>query len=54
MTIPRPRPDRKRVAEAIALLKAAKRPLIIAGGGARYSGAEEVVADVRARRTAFR
>ncbi|MBL8791516.1 MAG: 3D-(3,5/4)-trihydroxycyclohexane-1,2-dione acylhydrolase (decyclizing) [Rhizobiales bacterium] len=42
--IPRARPDRKRVAEAIRLLKAAKRPLIIAGGGTRYSGAEEVVA----------
>jgi len=42
--IPRARPDRKRVAEALKLLKAAKRPLIIAGGGTRYSGAEEVVA----------
>lgn len=41
---PRARPDRKRVAEAIKLLKAAKRPLIIAGGGTRYSGAEEAVA----------
>jgi 3D-(3,5/4)-trihydroxycyclohexane-1,2-dione acylhydrolase (decyclizing) len=41
---PRARPDRKRVAEAIRLLKAAKRPLIIAGGGARYSGAEDAVA----------
>jgi 3D-(3,5/4)-trihydroxycyclohexane-1,2-dione acylhydrolase (decyclizing) len=42
--IPRPRPDRKRVAEAIKLLKSAKRPLIIAGGGTRYSSAEDVVA----------
>ncbi len=42
--IPRPRPDRRRVAEAVKLLKAAKKPLIIAGGGARYSGAEELVA----------
>jgi 3D-(3,5/4)-trihydroxycyclohexane-1,2-dione acylhydrolase (decyclizing) len=42
--IPRARPDRTRVAEAIRLLKAAKRPLIIAGGGTRYSGAEELVA----------
>ena len=41
---PRARPDRKRVAEAIRLLKAAKRPLIIAGGGTRYSGAEDAVA----------
>jgi 3D-(3,5/4)-trihydroxycyclohexane-1,2-dione acylhydrolase (decyclizing) len=42
--IPRPRPDRRRVAEAVKLLKAAKKPLIIAGGGARYSGAEELIA----------
>ncbi|MFT3987498.1 3D-(3,5/4)-trihydroxycyclohexane-1,2-dione acylhydrolase (decyclizing) [Aestuariivirga sp.] len=42
--IPRARPDRTRVAEAITLLKSAKRPLIIAGGGTRYSGAEEAVA----------
>ena len=42
--ISRPRPDRRRVAEAVKLLKAAKKPLIIAGGGARYSGAEELVA----------
>ena len=39
---PRPRPDRERLAEAAGLLKPAKRPLIIAGGGVRYSGAEEV------------
>jgi 3D-(3,5/4)-trihydroxycyclohexane-1,2-dione acylhydrolase (decyclizing) len=40
----RPRPDKRRVADALGLLKSAKRPLIIAGGGTRYSGAEEVVA----------
>ena len=32
-TIPRPRPDRDRVAEAVRLIKGAKRPLIISGGG---------------------
>lgn len=42
--IPRPRPDRSRVARAVELLKKAQRPLIIAGGGTRYSGAEAVVA----------
>lgn len=42
--IPRPRADRKAVAEAAALLKTAKKPLIIAGGGVRYSIAEEQVA----------
>ncbi|TPL74071.1 3D-(3,5/4)-trihydroxycyclohexane-1,2-dione acylhydrolase (decyclizing) [Mesorhizobium sp. B2-3-15] len=44
--IPRPRPDANRLAEAVKLLKAAKRPLIISGGGTRYSGAEQVLADL--------
>ncbi len=44
-SIPRPRPDKDRVAKAIELLKGAKRPLIISGGGVRYSGAEKEVAD---------
>lgn len=43
-SVPRPRPDRARLAEAIALLKSAKKPLVIAGGGVRYSLAEEEVA----------
>lgn len=43
--VPRPRPDRESLADAIAVLKAAKRPLIISGGGVRYSGAEQVLAD---------
>ena len=38
--VPRPRPDRDRLAKAVELLKSAKRPLIISGGGTRYSGAE--------------
>ena len=49
-TIPRPRADRDRVAEAAALLKTAKRPLIISGGGVRYSGAEGAVATFAAER----
>ena len=48
--IPRPRPDRVRVTEAAALLKTANRPLIISGGGVRYSGAEEAVARFAAER----
>ena len=48
-TIPRPRPDRTALAEAAKLLKTARRPLIIAGGGVRYSGAEGAVADLAAR-----
>ncbi len=43
-SIPRPRPDRASIAKAAALLKAAKKPLIISGGGVRYSGAEEALA----------
>ncbi|MFC6489697.1 3D-(3,5/4)-trihydroxycyclohexane-1,2-dione acylhydrolase (decyclizing) [Nitratireductor sp. GCM10026969] len=43
-SIPRPRPDRKRLAEAAELLRTAKKPLIVSGGGVRYSLAEETVA----------
>lgn len=39
--VPRPRPDAGQVREAIALLQSAQRPLIIAGGGVRYSFAEQ-------------
>lgn len=46
---PRPRPDRQRLAEAARILKAAKRPLIISGGGVRYSGAEGALADFAER-----
>ncbi len=48
--IPRPRPDREAVAAAAALLKTAKRPLIISGGGVRYSLAEEALAEFAAKR----
>ena len=37
--IRRQTPDHDEVADAAALLKAAKRPMIIAGGGVQYSGA---------------
>ncbi len=46
--IPRLRPDVNRLAEAVAALKAAKKPLIIAGGGVRYSGAEALLAKLAA------
>jgi 3D-(3,5/4)-trihydroxycyclohexane-1,2-dione acylhydrolase (decyclizing) len=49
-TIPRPRPSRDQVAEAEALLKTAKKPLIISGGGVRYSGASEALARFAADR----
>lgn len=43
--IPRPRPDKAALADAASLLQSAKQPLIIAGGGVRYSLAEQAVAD---------
>ncbi len=42
--IERPRADREQLAAAIARLKAAKRPLVVAGGGVHYSGACEALA----------
>ena len=48
--IPRPRPDRAKLAEAVALLKTAKKPILIAGGGVRYSLAEKAVAEFAVKR----
>ena len=42
--IARPRPDREQLKAAAELLRTARKPLLIAGGGVRYSGAEEVLA----------
>ncbi|WP_147199401.1 3D-(3,5/4)-trihydroxycyclohexane-1,2-dione acylhydrolase (decyclizing) [Pantoea sp. CCBC3-3-1] len=42
-SMPRPRPDRLVLAQAVERLKQAKRPLIISGGGVRYSQAEAVL-----------
>lgn len=42
--IVRNRPDTNRLKAAIEVLKSAKKPLIISGGGVRYSGAEVEVA----------
>jgi 3D-(3,5/4)-trihydroxycyclohexane-1,2-dione acylhydrolase (decyclizing) len=39
--IARPRPDARRVAAAARLVSAARRPLIVAGGGVHYALAEE-------------
>ncbi len=39
--IERPRPDESRIREALSLLRAAERPLLVAGGGVLYSGAEQ-------------
>ena len=48
--VPRPRPDRDRLAEAVQILRSATRPLIISGGGVRYSGAETALADFAEKR----
>ncbi len=37
--IPRQRPDRDDLADAVATLRRAERPLLVLGGGVRYSGA---------------
>jgi 3D-(3,5/4)-trihydroxycyclohexane-1,2-dione acylhydrolase (decyclizing) len=42
--IPRPRPDADSIREAVEILRRAKKPLIIAGGGVHYSGAQEALA----------
>jgi 3D-(3,5/4)-trihydroxycyclohexane-1,2-dione acylhydrolase (decyclizing) len=39
----RPRPDRRQLADAAAVLRGASRPLVIAGGGVHYSLAEEAL-----------
>jgi 3D-(3,5/4)-trihydroxycyclohexane-1,2-dione acylhydrolase (decyclizing) len=48
--IPRPRPDRRKLAEAAALLKTAKKPILVAGGGVLYSLAEKAVAEFAVKR----
>ncbi|MBX9592881.1 MAG: 3D-(3,5/4)-trihydroxycyclohexane-1,2-dione acylhydrolase (decyclizing), partial [Roseomonas sp.] len=40
-----PEPDARELAVAVEALRAAKRPLILAGGGVKYSGAEAALAD---------
>src|SRR5690606_33551488 len=42
-TVPRNRPDQDAMARAVALIREAKRPLIIAGGGVLYSEATEAL-----------
>jgi 3D-(3,5/4)-trihydroxycyclohexane-1,2-dione acylhydrolase (decyclizing) len=41
----RPRPDTHELAEAVTLLRGAKRPFIVCGGGVLYSEAEQELAD---------
>jgi len=48
-SIRRPRADAGEIAQLITLLKSARAPLIIAGGGVHYSGAEERLAAFASR-----
>jgi 3D-(3,5/4)-trihydroxycyclohexane-1,2-dione acylhydrolase (decyclizing) len=41
--IPRRLPDEPALAEAVALIRAARRPLVVAGGGTIYSGATDAL-----------
>src|SRR5690606_25629830 len=45
----RPRPDRTELAGLLDRVRAAKKPLIVAGGGVLYSQAESALADLAAR-----
>jgi 3D-(3,5/4)-trihydroxycyclohexane-1,2-dione acylhydrolase (decyclizing) len=40
-----PEPDQQELRDAVALLRDSKRPLILAGGGVKYAGAEAALAD---------
>ena len=42
--IRRARPDHRELADAVSLIRAARRPLVIAGGGVLHSGAEAALA----------
>ncbi|MEO7745798.1 MAG: 3D-(3,5/4)-trihydroxycyclohexane-1,2-dione acylhydrolase (decyclizing) [Actinomycetota bacterium] len=47
--VPRPRADRDELERAAALLRSAKRPVLVAGGGVHYSLAEVELADFAQR-----
>ncbi|MCU1537441.1 MAG: 3D-(3,5/4)-trihydroxycyclohexane,2-dione acylhydrolase (decyclizing) [Humibacillus sp.] len=41
--VPRPLPEAVDIADAAAVIRSAKRPLVVAGGGVHYSGAEQAL-----------
>ena len=47
--IRRPEPDAAELAEVVALIRAAKAPVIVAGGGVIYSGAEAALGEFASR-----
>ena len=48
------RPDEAELADAADLIRNAKKPFIVAGGGVLYSGAEKALADFAAEARPFR
>ena len=49
--IPRPRPDKVALQEAVRLIRRARHPIIIAGGGVRYSQAATALVEFAAARS---
>ena len=47
--IRRPEPDKVEVEEVMKMIKAAKKPVILSGGGVLYSGADDLLADFAVR-----
>ncbi|MCA0921937.1 3D-(3,5/4)-trihydroxycyclohexane-1,2-dione acylhydrolase (decyclizing) [Pseudooceanicola nanhaiensis] len=47
--IRRPEPDPRELADAVEMIRAARRPMIVSGGGVLYSGAEAVLSAFAAR-----
>jgi 3D-(3,5/4)-trihydroxycyclohexane-1,2-dione acylhydrolase (decyclizing) len=47
------RPDETELAQAVELIRNAKKPFIVAGGGVLYSGAEKALADFAAKHGLF-
>lgn len=47
------RPDETELAEAVRLIRSAKKPFMVAGGGTLYSGAENALADFASRHGLF-
>lgn len=47
--IRRPEPDPREVADVVEAIKAAKRPMIVSGGGVLYSGAEATLSEFAAK-----
>lgn len=47
--IPRARPDARELDDLVEAIRSSKKPIIIAGGGVLYSGAEDVLSDLAAQ-----